>query len=345
MSRIGIFGTSCSARWRAPTKLTFIVSSSENGGPGRPAQLKRPSTGSVDRCGCCLDRRSIAEVHLDRPGYGYDGRVDVDRRHVGAEVDEDLRGGGPHPRCGAGDDHRSTLVSQHVVHRLAFKMVTTIFARGSEMSKDSSTIAKATRRPRGAPRTLLLDAARTLFARQDYRSTTTKEIAEEAGVLEHLLFRHFGSKAALFNQAVVVPFMQIIDDFSSRWESLVPRPESAEAVGREFLGALYDLFLENRGLLMTLWAADALTEDELADTGIADIDSAIAILGQLGGKGLDILGIHANHQDLAARSNVAMVAGMAAFGATFFGGTRPPRDVIVEELTQATLHGFLHRGS
>jgi hypothetical protein len=40
-----------------------------------------------------------------------------------------------------------------------------------------------------------------------------------------------------------------------------------------------------------------------------------------------------------------MVAGMAAFGATFFGGTRPPRDVIVEELTQATLHGFLHRGS
>jgi AcrR family transcriptional regulator len=224
-------------------------------------------------------------------------------------------------------------------------MVTTIFARGSEMSKDTGTIAKATRRPRGAPRTLLLEAARTLFARQDYRSTTTKEIAEEAGVLEHLLFRHFGSKAALFNQAVVVPFMQIIDDFSSRWESLVPLPESAEAVGREFLGALYDLFLENRGLLMTLWAADALTEDELADTGIADIDSAIAILGQLGGKGLDILGIHANHQDLAARSNVAMVAGMAAFGATFFGGTRPPRDVIVEELTQATLHGFLHRGS
>ena len=37
------------------------------------------------------------------------------------------------------------------------------------------------------------------------------------------------------------------------------------------------------------------------------------------------------------------MAGMAAFGATFFGGTRPPRDVVVEELTQATLHGFLHR--
>ena len=42
---------------------------------------------------------------------------------------------------------------------------------------------------------------------------------------------------------------------------------------------------------------------------------------------------------------MALVAGMAAFGATFFGGTRPPRDVIVDEITEAVLHGFLHRSS
>jgi AcrR family transcriptional regulator len=204
---------------------------------------------------------------------------------------------------------------------------------------------KATRRPRGEPRRLLLDAARALFASQDYRSTTTKEIAEKAGVLEHLLFRQFGSKAALFREAVVVPFVQIIEDLSARWESLALEPGQSEAVAREFHGALYDLFVENRGLVMTLWAADALTDEELVETGVADIDRAIALLGQLGSKGSDILGIHADHPDLAARSTVAMVAGMAAFGATFFGGTRPPRDVIVEELTQATLHGFLHRGN
>ena len=96
---------------------------------------------------------------------------------------------------------------------------------------------------------------------------------------------------------------------------------------------------------MTLWSADALTDVELTDTGIADIDRAIAVLGELGGKGSAILGMQSSHHDLAARSTVAMVAGMAAFGATFFGGTRPPRDVVVEELTQATLHGFLHRST
>ena len=42
----------------------------------------------------------------------------------------------------------------------------------------------AVRRPRGEPRRLLLDAARTLFAGQDYRSTTTREIAQAAGVSE-----------------------------------------------------------------------------------------------------------------------------------------------------------------
>ena len=212
------------------------------------------------------------------------------------------------------------------------------------MPGDSRATGKATRRPRGAPRLLLLDAARTLFARQDYRGTTTKEIADTAGVLEHLLFRQFGSKAALFNEAVVVPFVTIVDDLHARWESIDPGPGSSEAVAREFLGALYDLFVENRGLVMTLWTADALIEAELQETGIVEIDRAISALGQLGGKAFEILEIDADHQDLAARSTVAMVAGMAAFGTTFFGGVRPPRDVIVEELAQATLHGFLHRG-
>jgi hypothetical protein len=40
-----------------------------------------------------------------------------------------------------------------------------------------------------------------------------------------------------------------------------------------------------------------------------------------------------------------MVAGMAAFGTTLFGGRPPSRETIVEELTQMTLHGFLHRDS
>jgi AcrR family transcriptional regulator len=200
-----------------------------------------------------------------------------------------------------------------------------------------------TRRPRGAPRALLLDAARALFAQQDYRSITTKEIAERADVLEHLLFRNFGSKAALFREAVVVQFLALVDDLTAGWENLAPGLDSAEAVAREFLGSLYDLFVENRGLVMTLWTATGLTTEELEETGIAEIDKALGVLGDLGNKGFELLEIESDQHHLAACSTVAMVAGMAAFGPTFFGGATPARDVVVEELAQATLHGYLHR--
>ena len=93
----------------------------------------------------------------------------------------------------------------------------------SPPAKKSSaeTPAQGVRRPRGEPRKLLLAAARDLFARQDYRSTTTREIAEAAGVTEHLLFRNFGSKAGLFREALVLPFTGFVDAFGGTWDSVV----------------------------------------------------------------------------------------------------------------------------
>jgi AcrR family transcriptional regulator len=210
-------------------------------------------------------------------------------------------------------------------------------------SRTASTTTKATRRPRGEPRRLLLDAARELFARQDYRSTTTREIAEAAGVAEHLLFRNFGSKAALFREACVVPFTTFLDDFSVTWRSLDPEETDEEELAAEFVGQLYDLFVEHRGLVLTLWASDSMSEDDLAEAGVADIHRALGVLGRIGAEGMNIKGMRSARADLVAQSTVAMIAGMAAFRSSFFGARRPSRKAIVDELTQAILHGFLHR--
>ena len=115
----------------------------------------------------------------------------------------------------------------------------------------------------------LLDAARDLFARQDYRSTTTREIAEAAGVTEALLFRHFGSKAALFREALVLPFTSFVDEFGRTWRAVVPEETDEEELARHFVGQLYDVFVEHRGLVVTLLASEALSEEEMADAGIA----------------------------------------------------------------------------
>ncbi len=203
--------------------------------------------------------------------------------------------------------------------------------------------AQPVRRPRGEPRRLLLAAARDLFARQDYRSTTTREIAEAAGVTEHLLFRNFGSKAGLFREALVLPFTNFVDEFGRTWESVVPEETDEEELTRRFVGHLYDVLVDHQGLLATLMASDALSEEEQADAGIADIRRALTVLSQIGAEGMRIRGMRSSEPDLPAYSTVAMIAGMAALRSTFFGAEQPSREAIVEELVQALLHGFLHR--
>jgi AcrR family transcriptional regulator len=202
---------------------------------------------------------------------------------------------------------------------------------------------QATRRPRGAPRALLLDAARDLFARQDYRSTTTREIAESAGVTEHLLFRNFGSKASLFREALVVPFISFVDDFGLTWRGVIPEETNPDELAGYFVGRLYDVFVEHRGLVLTLLTSEALSDEEMTEAGIADVRHALSALGQISAEGMHMQGVQSSQPDLAAYSTVAMIAGMAALRSTYFGSKQPPRKAIVGELTQAILHGFLHR--
>ena len=203
--------------------------------------------------------------------------------------------------------------------------------------------ASPTRRPRGAPRRLLLDAARALFAHRDYRSTTTRETAQAAGVSEHLLFRHFGSKAALFREALVLPFTSFVDEFGRTWQAVVPEETDEQELTRHFVGQLYDLFVEHQGLLLTLMTSEALSEEEMTETGIADVRRALTVLGRISAEGMNLRGLRSDHPDLPAHSTVAMIAGMAALRSTYFGTKPPSREVIVDELIQAILHGFLHR--
>ncbi|MBV9091487.1 MAG: TetR/AcrR family transcriptional regulator [Mycobacteriaceae bacterium] len=200
------------------------------------------------------------------------------------------------------------------------------------------------RRPRGEPRRLLLDAARDLFARKDYRSTTTREIAESAGVTEYLLFRHFGSKAGLFREALVLPFINIVDEFAMTWQALVPEETDEVDLARHFVEQIYDVVVDHRGLLLTLVASEAFSEEEIADIGVADIRRALGVLGQISVEGMQLRGLRSSQPDLPAHSTVAMIVGMVALRSTFFGTKPPARNAIVDELVQATLHGFLHRG-
>jgi len=52
------------------------------------------------------------------------------------------------------------------------------------------------------PHAKLLDAAAQVYSEFGFRGATTRRIADEAGVNEITIFRHFGSKEALINEAI-----------------------------------------------------------------------------------------------------------------------------------------------
>lgn len=122
-----------------------------------------------------------------------------------------------------------------------------------------------TRRSPSEIRELVLEAANDLFTRQGYHGTKTRQIAERAGVGESVVFRHFGSKADLFEATIIVPFMQFVNDWARAWDRKPPSSTDAVTIARSFVSGFYRVAEDHRELLRTLMAAQVQGgETELA---------------------------------------------------------------------------------
>lgn len=111
------------------------------------------------------------------------------------------------------------------------------------------------RRTTAEVRAALLSAAPSLFARHGVARTTTRDIAEAAGVAETAVFRHFGSKSELFAEAVVAPFARFTEQYAQRWWPRLEQPASNEAILRAFMEDFYDELDNHRDAVRALLLA------------------------------------------------------------------------------------------
>jgi AcrR family transcriptional regulator len=194
---------------------------------------------------------------------------------------------------------------------------------------------------RAKNRQRLLLAASQLFAQRGYRGTTTRDIADAAGITERTLFRHVPSKAALFREAVIAPVESFVNDFSEAWADRPQGARNTEIEVREFFTNLVAVIEGERNLLLALMAALAYESDdpdfpELQDTlapMLNTLDRIFAVEAELRGWTLDpVIGV---------RMIVGMALAVTVHADWLFAGQKAPRrEALVDELTKLTTWGL-----
>ena len=111
------------------------------------------------------------------------------------------------------------------------------------------------RRASDEVRGLILKTAHRLFATQGYHATPTRQIAEEAGVGESVIFRNFGSKAELFETTILTPFGEFVDAWATTWDAKTTAATDPTQIAEAFVKGFYNLAEEHQELLRTLIAA------------------------------------------------------------------------------------------
>ena len=193
---------------------------------------------------------------------------------------------------------------------------------------------------------LLLDAARKAFAERGYAGASTRAISETAGVHEAVLFRHFGTKAELFDRAVLEPFYASVEEFVADWESQPEGERSAEALCREFLTGFYQSLKQHRELAVTLLAAMAFERRDLGDQlhTVPPFTNLLDRLERVAAQEAAARSFEFN-VPVAVRAVTAMAMSMALLDPWLFSEDkpRPTDDEIVTELAELMLYGLAHR--
>ncbi|WP_067671488.1 TetR/AcrR family transcriptional regulator [Nocardia miyunensis] len=200
------------------------------------------------------------------------------------------------------------------------------------------SVSTQTGRARGEARNAILVSARKLFGAKGYHGASMRDVAQHAGVSEALLYRYFGAKPALFEEAVRVPYRGFIEEFLADWEHLEVRLSNEEMVTR-FVTRLYDFVLAHRDIIFALAAANrfedlAIDEASTLTAGIHRLTEYIATEAESRGFG------HAD-LEMVAVCTIGLVMAVGILDDLLFpaGADHPAKERMISEMCKYVLAG------
>jgi AcrR family transcriptional regulator len=239
---------------------------------------------------------------------------------------------------GADVNHRSPPSLDAVTARLGFRQMAT------QPNKQHGPPS-----PSGARRSDWLDtrqriliSARRLFSERGFRGTTTKDVAEAAGVAELSLYRHFKTKAQLFEEAAIEPIHDFLREWIQQWTNRPFGSREIAAEGDRFYQSLMDLLASEQKLVATFLGALALD-----DTEIRISPHARAVMSELLDELEAVFTREGNLRDytsdphITPRLIMAMALSIAVHATWLFGDGRvPPQQTLVTEMSNLTIFGL-----
>jgi len=196
---------------------------------------------------------------------------------------------------------------------------------------------------------LLLESARALFAERGYAGTSTREIARAASVTEPMIFRHFGSKAKLFEEAVLAPFNTFVSEYVEAWAARPRGVKDAYLEAREFYRGVYDVLAANRRLIHELIGARAVGGPLAADTTSAPrLGALLERFEEILDREHDDQGFRPFDPAVMTRLMFGLVFSIAILEDWMFEGATRPRpsvEAFIDEMARLTIYGAYPEGS
>lgn len=201
-------------------------------------------------------------------------------------------------------------------------------------------MAPRTRRSTAEVQRLILESATKVFSRKGYELATTDDIATEAGVARSVMFRHFATKADLFQAAQLQPFLDLVTTFKASLEAEMDALWSEEQLMRTVVEIVYDSFREHRNgvlAIASMQGFDDANREVQRVLSQAFTDVVALSTAENARRGWP----PQQNLELSIRIVIGMVASMSVLEPLFVpqGRRRPSRTQLINQLTQVALHG------
>jgi AcrR family transcriptional regulator len=184
----------------------------------------------------------------------------------------------------------------------------------------------------GTGRARLLAAAREVFAEKGHAGSA-RDIAERAGITEAMVFRHFGTKTALFEEAALEPVVAFIDDYVAEWDDRPHGRRDPEAELRDFFTRLFDVLIADRALLIAILAAGEFNEDLTPAANKLELafGRVLELFERMLAEELALRGMHTDSRPALVRVMVGLTVSFALTPSWLRIGDRP-HDISANEV-------------